>query len=97
MGERHCCQKEILYEGLILKKNIILSLLTGITAIGAIKLLRNSFLYFTDAEAFAFFNYLSQKNEYLGVSNAAIQLFIISALVVTFLNKTNRFKKGDNK
>lgn len=80
-----------------MKKNIILSLIAGIAAVGFIKILSNSFLYFTDAEAFAYFDYLATKDSLLGVSNAAIQLFIISSVVVTFLTKTGKFKKGDNR
>ena len=81
------------FGGLFLKKNIILTLITGIEALIFIRVLRNTSLYFTDKEAITFLNYLSQKDTLFGVSNATIWLFIICSVVVTCLNKVNSIKR----
>ena len=50
-------------------------------------------LFFTNEEVTTFINYMEQRNTFLGATNFMIWLVIISALVVTALNKIDAVKK----
>lgn len=75
------------------RKRIIKMLCVGIGMFILLDFLKSTSLYFTDAQAIAFIDYLYTKNELLGVSNGFI-LFVIGATVVcTYLNKLKGIKK----
>lgn len=71
-----------------MKKNIILGTLAAIGIVGVVKFLSTTSLYFTDAEAISYINYLREKNNLIGVSNFSILFFIAAAVIVTYLKKT---------
>ena len=50
-------------------------------------------LLFTNKEVATFINYMNKRNDFLGATNFIIWLVIISALVVTALNKMDKVKK----
>ena len=50
-------------------------------------------LFFTSKEVAEFLNYMKERNSFLGASNFMIWLVIISALVITALNKIDKVKK----
>ena len=50
-------------------------------------------LLFTNKEITTFISYMNEKNDFLGATNFMIWLVIISALVVTALNKMDKVKK----
>lgn len=50
-------------------------------------------LLFTNKEVTTFISYMKEKNDFLGATNFMIWLVIISALVVTALNKMDKVKK----
>lgn len=71
-----------------MRKNILLATFTTVGIIAGIKILTNTSLYFTDAEAIAYISYLREKNTLIGVSNFSIIFFIGAAIIVTYLKKT---------
>lgn len=50
-------------------------------------------LLFTNKEVATFISYMNKRNDFLDASNFMIWLVIISALVVTALNKMDKVKK----
>ena len=50
-------------------------------------------LLFTNKEVATFINYMNKRNDFLDATNFMIWLVIISALVVTALNKIDKVKK----
>ena len=50
-------------------------------------------LLFTNKEVATFINYMNKRNDFLDATNFMIWLVIISALVVTALNKMDKVKK----
>lgn len=50
-------------------------------------------LLFTNKEITTFISYMNKRNDFLGATNFMIWLVIISALVVTALNKMDKVKK----
>lgn len=50
-------------------------------------------LFFTSKEVIEFLNYMKERNNFLGTSNFMIWLVIISALIITALNKIDKVKK----
>ena len=50
-------------------------------------------LFFTNKEVTTFISYMKERNSFLGASNLMIWLVIISALVITALNKIDKVKK----
>lgn len=50
-------------------------------------------LLFTNKEVTTFIGYMNKRNDFLGATNFMIWLVIISALVVTALNKMDKVKK----
>lgn len=53
-------------------------------------------LLFTNKEVATFINYMNKRNDFLDATNFMIWLVIISALVVTALNKMDKVKKQWN-
>lgn len=76
-----------------MKKQIICLLTSGVGYLGFLKVCSKTSLYFTDAEAINFINYLRSKNALLGVSNGVLLLTVSAAIVCTYLNKLKTIKK----
>lgn len=53
-------------------------------------------LLFTNKEVATFISYMNKRNDFLDATNFMIWLVIISALVVTALNKMDKVKKQWN-
>ena len=49
-------------------------------------------LIFTNAEISTFVSYMQERNDFLGASNFFIWLVVISALVITALNRMDKVK-----
>lgn len=80
-----------------MRKQIICLLTSGVGCLGFLKIFKNTSLYFTDAEAINFINYLCSKNELLGVSNGVLLLTVSAAVICTYLNKLNKIKNVNKK
>ena len=68
---------------------IIKTLIAGII----IMLIYTINLIFSEAEISAFLTYMKERNNFLGASNFFIWIVIISALVITALNKMSKVNK----
>ncbi len=75
------------------KAILIKTLLYGIFILLSYYFIFNTELFFTSKEVKEFFNYMKERNSFLGASNFMIWLVIISALVITALNKIDKVKK----
>ena len=73
-----------------MRKNIILTLVVSIGILIFIRILSCTSLYFTDEEAIVFLNYLSRKNSLIDVNNGVIWFFIITSIILTYLNKISK-------
>lgn len=83
----------ITYGGNMKRILIIKPLLYSIFILLAYYITFKTELFFTNEEVTTFINYMEQRNTFLGATNFMIWLVIISALVVTALNKIDAVKK----
>lgn len=72
---------------------MIKPLLYGIFILFAYHIIFKTELIFTNKEIETFVSYMEQRNDFLGATNFMIWLVIISALVITALNKIDKVKK----
>lgn len=77
-----------------MKKQIICLLTSGVGCLGFLKVCKNTSLYFTDAEAINFINYLRSKNALLGASNGFVLFTISAAVICIYINKLNKIKNA---
>ena len=75
------------------KSILAVLLLYGIFILLAYYITFKTELFFTNEEVTTFISYMEQRNNFLGATNFMIWLVIISALVVTALNKIDKVKK----
>ncbi|MCI9304092.1 hypothetical protein [Clostridium sp.] len=73
---------------------MIKPLLYGIFILFAYHIVFKTELIFTNKEVETFVNYMEQRNDFLGATNFMIWLVIISALVITALNRIDKVKKN---
>ncbi|WP_195989814.1 hypothetical protein [Clostridium sp. D53t1_180928_C8] len=71
---------------------IIKPLIYGIFILVLYNILFKTELFFTNEEVSTFVSYMQERNDFLGASNFMIWLVIISALVITALNKIDKVK-----
>ena len=72
---------------------LIKPLIVSIFTLVACYIIFKTELLFTNKEITTFISYMNEKNDFLGATNFIIWLVIISALVVTALNKIDKVKK----
>ena len=73
---------------------MIKPLLYGIFILFAYHIVFKTELIFTNKEVETFVNYMEQRNDFLGTTNFTIWLVIISALIITALNRIDKVKKN---
>ena len=71
---------------------IIKPLIYGIFILVLYNILFKTELFFTNEDVSTFVSYMQERNDFLGASNFMIWLVIISALVITALNKIDKVK-----
>ena len=71
---------------------IIKPLIFGIFILVLYNILFKTELFFTNEDVSTFVSYMQERNDFLGASNFMIWLVIISALVITALNKIDKVK-----
>lgn len=71
---------------------IIKPLIYGIFILVLYNILFKTELFFTNEDVSTFVSYMKERNDFLGTSNFMIWLVIISALVITALNKIDKVK-----
>ena len=71
---------------------IIKPLICGIFILVIYNILFKTELFFTNEDVSTFVSYMQERNDFLGASNFMIWLVIISALVITALNKIDKVK-----
>ena len=71
---------------------IIKTLIYGIFILVVYNILFKTELLFTNEDVSTFVSYMKERNDFLGTSNFMIWLVIISALVITALNKIDKVK-----
>lgn len=71
---------------------IIKPLIYGIFILVLYNILFKTELLFTNEDVSTFVSYMKERNDFLGTSNFMIWLVIISALVITALNKIDKVK-----
>ena len=71
---------------------IIKPLIYGIFILVLYNILFKTELFFTNEDVSTFVSYMKERNDFLGTSNFIIWLVIISALVITALNKIDKVK-----
>lgn len=72
---------------------IIKPLIYCIFALLAYNIIFKTELLFTNEDVTTFVSYLREKNNFLGATNFMVWLVIISALVITAINKIDKIKK----
>jgi hypothetical protein len=72
---------------------IIKTLIAGIIIMLIYTIIFKTNLIFSEAEISAFLTYMKERNNFLGASNFFIWIVIISALVITALNKMSKVNK----
>ena len=72
---------------------IIKTLIAGIIIMLIYTIIFKTNLIFSEAEISAFLTYMKERNNLLGASNFFIWIVIISALVITALNKMSKVNK----
>ncbi|WP_299996906.1 hypothetical protein [uncultured Clostridium sp.] len=73
---------------------MIKPLLYGIFILFTYHIVFKTELIFTNKEVETFVNYMEQRNDFLGTTNFMIWLVIISALIITALNRIDKVKKN---
>ena len=72
---------------------IIKTLIAGIIIMLIYTIIFKTNLIFSEAEISAFLTYMKERNNFLGASKFFIWIVIISALVITALNKMSKVNK----
>lgn len=72
---------------------IIKTLIAGIIIMLIYTIIFKTNLIFSEAEISDFLTYMKERNNFLGASNFFIWIVIISALVITALNKMSKVNK----
>lgn len=73
---------------------LIKPLIYSIFILSAYYIIFKTELLFTNKEITTFISYMNKRNDFLGTTNFMIWLVIISALVITALNKIDKVKKN---